>query len=104
MTSSVGLRVALVAAALAALIVLLDLFSTGFRVFCLGVIAAATLLASPDRTRQLGWWWILAAGAVASVLGAIIAQPAATLGGWFALVGGLLVIIAATIGFQLDEE
>jgi len=34
---------------------------------------------------------------------AIIAKPVATPGGWMALIGGLLVIGAATIGFPRDE-
>lgn len=105
MISRAGLRLALVAAALAALIVLFNLFSSGFRIVCLGVIVVATLLAAPARQISGGgWWWLLAAGAVASVLGAIIAQPDATLGGWLALIGGLVVMIAAAIGFPHEEE
>jgi hypothetical protein len=105
LTSSTALRVALVVAALAAVIVIFNLFGTGFRVFCLVVIGAATLIALPERSREGGgWWWVLAAGAAASILGAIIAQPAETLGGWLALIGGLLVIVAAAIGFPREME
>ena len=98
------MRIALTAAALAALVVVLDIFSTGFRIACLGVIVAATVLASPERSRSGGgWWWLLVSGAAASVLGAIVAQPSATLGGWLALLGGLAVMIGATIGFPREE-
>jgi hypothetical protein len=103
--SRTGLRVALVAAGVAALIVLLNLFSVGFRIVCLGVIVVAAALAAPvRRISGGGWWWLLAVGAGASVLGAIIAQPAASLGGWLALIGGLVVMIATAIGFPREEE
>lgn len=76
----------------------------GFRVFCLLVIAAAAVAVAPVRAqRGGGWWWLLAGGAALSITGAIIAQPVATPGGWMALIGGLLVIGAATIGFPRDE-
>jgi uncharacterized membrane protein YhaH (DUF805 family) len=92
-----------VAAAFAALFVVLGLFSSGFRVFCLVVIAAATVAAGPARaTGEGGWWWLLAGGAALSILGAIVAQPSATLGGLMALIGGLLVIGAAAIGFPRE--
>jgi hypothetical protein len=62
------------------------------------------VVAAPSRsTRGVGWWWILAAGAVASIAGAIISQPAATLGGVVALLGGLAVIVGAAIGFPTEE-
>ena len=93
------------AAAIAALVVLLNLFSEAFRVVCLAVIAAATVLTAPARTLGEGfWWWLLLGGAVASILGAIIAQSSATLGGVLALIGGLVVMVAATIGFPAAEE
>jgi hypothetical protein len=95
----------MVAAGIAALIVLLNLFSAGFRIVCLGVIVVAAVLAAPVRRLSGGgWWWLLAGGTVASVLGAIIAQPAASLGGWLALIGGLVVMTAAAIGFPREEE
>ena len=104
MTSRTVLRAALVAAALAALIVLLNLFSEPFRVVCLALIAAATVLTAPARSLGDGfWWWLLLGGAAASILGAIVAQSSASLGGWLALIGGLVVMIAATIGFPGAE-
>jgi hypothetical protein len=100
-----ALRAALVGAAIGAVIVVLNLFATGFRVFCLVVIVIAALVALPEGRREGGtWWWLLAGGAAASVLGAILAQPSTTLGGWLALLGGLAVVIGATIGFPREEE
>ncbi|TMK74739.1 MAG: hypothetical protein E6G49_02980 [Actinobacteria bacterium] len=92
-------------AAIAAFIVVIGIFGTGFRIACLVLIALATLMALPLRPRDGGgWWWILAGGAVASIAGAIIAQPSATLGGVIALLGGITVIIAAAIGFPSQQE
>ncbi len=105
MTSDVALRVALVVAAIAAFIVVIGIFGTGFRIACLALIALATLVALPLRPRDgAGWWWILAGGAIASIAGAIIAQPAATLGGVIALLGGIAVIVGAAVGFPAEGE
>jgi uncharacterized membrane protein HdeD (DUF308 family) len=105
LTSDAVLRIALIVAAIAALIVVLGIFGTGVRVACLVLIALVTLMALALRPRDGGgWWWILAGGAVGSIAGAIIAQPSATLGGVIALLGGLLVIVAAAIGFPRETE
>lgn len=88
-------------AAIGAFVVVLGIFGTGFRIACLVLIALATLVSLPLRPRDGGgWWWILAGGAV----GAIIAQPSATLGGVIALLGGIAVIIGAAIGFPTQGE
>lgn len=90
-------------AAISALIVVLGALPAAVRVVCLILIAVGSVVAAPWRsTRGGGWWWILAAGAVASIAGAIVAQPAATLGGLLALLGGLAVIAGAAIGFLTE--
>jgi hypothetical protein len=105
LTSDVALRIALVVAAIAGLVVLLGIFGTGVRIACLVLIALATVITLPSRSGDGGgWWWILAVGAAASIAGAIIAQPSATLGGVIALLGGLSVIIGAIIGFPREAE
>jgi hypothetical protein len=105
LTSDAVLRTALLVAAIGALVVLLGLFSTGVRVVFLVLIAVATLVALPLRpSAGGGWWWLLAGGAVASIAGAIIAQPAATLGGVIALLGGVAVIVGAAVGFPTEGE
>jgi hypothetical protein len=104
LTSDAALRVTLVVAAISALIVLLGLFGDVVRIACLVLMAAAVLLTASPRVNHGGnWWRMLAAGAAASILGAIIAQPASTLGGWIALLGGLAVIVAAAVGFAAEE-
>ena len=85
--------------------VLLGLFGTGVRIAVLVLIALATLIELPLRPREGGgWWWILARGVAASIAGAIIAQPAATLGGAIALLGGVVVIIGAAVEFPTEGE
>jgi hypothetical protein len=104
LTSNAWLRAVLALAAAAALVVVLGLFSTGVRVACLAVIVAATLVAAPSRhDAGGGWWWLLAAGACGSIAGALLAQVADTPGGWVALLSGLDVMIAAAVGFPLEE-
>jgi hypothetical protein len=99
-----GLQVALLAAALAALAILVSLFGDPVRVGCLAVIAVATIVTAPQRRlRGGGWWSLLAAGALASVAGFGLAELTETVGGLVAVVGGVLVVVAATIGFPLSE-
>jgi hypothetical protein len=102
LTSKLALQVGLVAAAIAAFFVVLNLLSTGFRIFCLIVIVAAAAVSFPYGRGQT-WWWFLVGGAAASVLGAIVAQPSTTLGGWLALLGGLAVIVGAIVGFPRER-
>lgn len=100
-----GLQVALLVAALAALIVMLGAFSDAVRVGCLVVMAGAVVISAPARAQRGGGWWMLLAGGVgASIAGAVIAQGAQTIGGLIAVIGGVLVVIAATIGFPLTLE
>jgi uncharacterized membrane protein HdeD (DUF308 family) len=105
LTSDVALRIALAIAGIAAFIVVVGVFGTAFRIACLVLIALAAVVTLPLRSGDGGgWWWILAGGAAASIAGAIIAQPAATLGGLIALLGGIAVIIGAAVGFPTQEE
>src|SRR3954452_21867074 len=105
LTSDTGLRVALVVGGIAAFVVVLGVFGAGVRVACLVLIALATLVALPLRPRDGGGlWWILAGGASASIAGAIIAQPSATLGGVISLLGGIPLITGAAIGFPTEGE
>jgi hypothetical protein len=99
-----GLQAALLAAALAALAILVSLFGDPVRIGCLAVIAVATIVTAPQRRlRGGGWWSLLAAGALASVAGFGLAELTETVGGLVAVVGGVLVVVAATIGFPLSE-
>ena len=102
--SQLVLRLALLAAGAASLVVLTGALADGVRYACLGVIALATLLAAPERRRAGGGWWaLLAVGAALSIAGAAIALAAETVGGLVAVVGSVLVVVAATIGFPAQE-
>jgi hypothetical protein len=100
-------QVLLIAAALSAMVIVLSVLGTavmvvGLVVMVVGlvVMVLATLLTAPAaRARGGGWWLLLAAGALLSIAGALIAQVAETPGGWIAVIGGVLVIVAAAIGF-----
>ena len=103
--SQFSLRLALVAAAVAAVAVLTGLFSDPVRYACLAVVALATLVTVAERRRQGGGWWnLLAVGAAMSIAGAGLSELNDTVGGLCAVVGGALVVIAATIGFPVDDS
>ena len=100
-----ALQVTLLVAGLAAVVILVSLFGDWVRVGCLAAIALATVLTAPQRNDPGGGWWpLLAAGAVASIAGAAIAEGLETVGGLIAVVGGVLVVVGATIGFPLRED
>jgi hypothetical protein len=99
-----ALQVALLAAAAAALAILVSLFGDPVRIGCLTVIVLAAIVTAPRRhVRGGGWWSLLAAGALASVVGFGLAELTETVGGLVAVVGGVLVVVAAAIGFPLGE-
>jgi hypothetical protein len=99
-----GLQAALLAAALAALAILVSLFGDPVRIGCLAVIVLATIVTAPQRRlRGGGWWTLLAAGAIASVVGFGLAELTETVGGLISVAGGVLVVGAATMGFPLAD-
>ncbi len=99
-----GLQVILLAAVLAAVAILVNLFSDYVMIGCLAVIALATVLTAPVRREEGGGWWtLMAIGALASIAGAGIAQLTETVGGLIAVVGGVLVVVGGVVGFPLRE-
>lgn len=102
--SQLSLRLALVTAALAAVVILTGIFPDTVRYACLGVIALCTLLTASERRRPGGGWWLLLGiGAGLSLVGAGAAELIDTVGGLIAVVGSSLVVIGAVIGFPADE-
>jgi hypothetical protein len=94
------LRAVLIVAAVAAALVILDLFSSGVRWGCLALLAAIAIFTSSERRRAgSGWWDIYVVGLGISILGGLLAGAAATLGGILALAGGALIVVASAIGF-----
>jgi len=101
----VVLRLALIAAVLAAGVILTGLFSDPVRYACLGLIAFVTLLSAGERRQPGGGWWtLLATGAGLSIAGAALAELSEGVGGLVAVVGGALVVIGATIGFPAPAD
>ena len=99
-----SLRAALITAAIATVIVSLDIFSTGVRWACLGVIVVIAALTSSERRRPgSGWWDIYVAGTGVAVLGALLAGADETVGGIVAIIGGAILLVACVIGFPPGE-
>lgn len=104
-TTTRALQVLLVIAAVAALIILIGFFPGFPSVIALIVMVVVTLVTAPaTRSRGGGWWILLAIGTGLSVGGALLAQVANTLGGLLAVIGGVVVVIAAAVGFPAEDQ
>ena len=102
--SQSALRTALVLASLAAVVILVGLFSDVARFVCVGIILAAAAITAGERSREGGGWWtLLGLGAALSAVGAGIAQVQDSVGGLVAVIGCVLVVIGSVIGFPADE-
>lgn len=103
--SQFSLRVALVAATLASVAVMTELFSDAVRYACVGVVVLAAAVTVSERRRPGGGWWTLfGAGALLTAAGAGLAELSDTAGGLVAVVGGALVVIGATVGFPVEPR
>ena len=91
---------ALLLAGAGAVVVLLGVLGTAADIIGLGAIVLGTILTAPIGRREgNGWWSLLAAGALLSVLGALLALATDSVGGLIALLGGIVVITGAAFGF-----
>jgi hypothetical protein len=99
--------VALLLAAAGAVVILLRLFGTTVSLIGLAGIIAGTVLSAPYAPQRSdpgrGWWTMLAAGAVITLVGAPLTLAAKTLGGLLAVFGCVLVAIAVALGFPLGD-
>jgi hypothetical protein len=94
-------------AAAGAVVILLRLFGTVISLVGLAGIIAGTVLSAPYAPQRSepgrGWWTMLAAGAVITLVGAPLTLLAKTPGGLLAVLGCVLVAIAVALGFPLSE-
>jgi hypothetical protein len=88
-------------AALGALLVVIDPFGLSLAGLVLAVIGA--LLAARGGLGNT-WYWMIAGGAAVAVASRLIAEGAQTLGGWLAVIGCLMVLIGASLGFPLASD
>ncbi len=94
------IQLALLLAGAGAVVVLLGVLGTGADMVGLAAIVVGTVLTAPAGRREgNGWWSLLAAGMVLSVLGALLALATDSVGGLVALVGGIVVVTGAAFGF-----
>lgn len=93
-------QAALLLAGAGAVVILLGILGTAAGVAGLVAIVLGTILTAPAGRRPgNGWWSLLATGAVLSILGALLALAADSVGGLVALIGGIVVITGAAFGF-----
>ena len=94
------IQLALLLAAAGAVVIRLGVLGTGADVAGLAAIVVGTVLTAPAGRREgNGWWSLLAAGSVLSVLGALLSLATDSVGGLVALIGGIVVITGAAFGF-----
>jgi hypothetical protein len=88
-------------AALGALLVVIDPFGLATAGLVLAVVGA--VLAARGGLGHT-WYWMIAGGAALAVLSRLIAEGAQTLGGWLAVIGCLMILIGASLGFPLASD
>jgi hypothetical protein len=98
--------VALAVAAAGALLVLIRLLGDAGAIAGLVAIIAGTVLAAPYAERPAavaGWWNMLAAGAIAVLIGTALELVADTLGGLVTALGAVAVAIAVALAFPAER-
>jgi hypothetical protein len=94
-------RIGVVIAALGALLVVIDPFGLAIAGLVLTVVGA--VMAARGGMGHT-WYWMIAGGAALAVVSRLIAEGAQTLGGWLAVIGCLMVLIGASLGFPLASD
>lgn len=103
-----ALRLSLFLAVAGALVILLRLFGdiasfAGVIAIIVGAVLSAPY-APPPGAPGRGWWTMLAAGAAITTLAGAVSLAAETVGGLLAVLGCVLVAIAAALGFPMPER
>jgi hypothetical protein len=94
-------RAGLLIAALGALLIVID--PAGLAVAGLVIAVVGAVLAARGGLGQT-WYWMVAGGAALAVLSRLIAEGAQILGGWMAVIGCLLILIGASLGYPLASD
>jgi hypothetical protein len=94
-------RVGVLIAALGALLVVINPFGLAIAGLVLAVVG--TLLAARGGLGRT-WYWMIAAGTLLAILSRLIAEAAQTLGGWLAVIGCLMIMIGASLGYPLASD
>jgi hypothetical protein len=94
-------RAGLLIAALGALLIVID--PLGLAVAGLVIAVVGAVLAARGGIGQT-WYWMVAGGAALAVLSRLIAEGAQILGGWMAVIGCLLILIGASLGYPLASD
>jgi hypothetical protein len=94
-------RVSLLVASLGGILVIFDPW--GLAVAGLVIAVAGTLVSSRAGLGHR-WYSQIVVGAVLLVLSRLLAEGAQTLGGWLAVIGVLLILIGACLGYPLASD
>lgn len=87
-------------AAAGSVLILLGVLGAAADLIGLGAVLLGTVLSGRvGRAPGNGWWSLLAAGALLSVLGALLSLATDSVGGLVALIGGVAVLAGAAFGF-----
>ena len=97
------LQALLIVTAAGAAIVLSGQFSTAVRAVALAVMLLGVALTYSERFRPGGGWWsLLAAGAVLSLVGLALYGLSDDIAGIVSIAGAGLVLVGATVGFPAE--
>ena len=94
-------RAGLLIAALGALLVVINPFGLAVVGLVLTVVGA---ILAVRRGMGHTWYWMIAGGAALALVSRLVAEGAQTLGGWLAVIGCLLVMIGASLGYPLASD
>lgn len=94
-------RAGLLIAALGALMIVIDPLGLAVAGLVLAVVGA--VLAARGGLGHT-WYWMVAGGGALAVVSRLMAEGAQTLGGWLAVIGCLLIMIGASLGYPLASD
>ena len=92
-------QIGLLIAAVGALLVVLSLIPmVGLVMTVVGAVLAAR------GGIGHGWYTAVVAGAALGVIARLLSEGAETLGGWLAVIAGLMILVAVSLGYPTDTR